>query len=294
MKIIPNQILLDALQCPICKSKMYLQEPLCEGGSTSLCCFGAKKHCYDLASSGYVNLMPSGHTAAGDSKQAVRARSNFLNKGYYSPAAEALCHTVCCYKNPEDGIVIDAGCGEGYYTAFLAKKGFSVAGIDLSRSAVEAGAKRFARNEIQHALFGVSSVFSLPFADEAASAVVNIFAPCVEEEYLRVLKNDGILIVMYAGPEHLMGLKRAIYDTVNENDSRADLPQKMKLLSEERIRFEITVHGNENLQNLFAMTPYYWRTSPSDCQKLAALEELNTTVDMMIAVYQKKDLTDRD
>lgn len=295
MKIYPNHFLLDALQCPICKSSMVLQRPEKEGSCTSLCCKGAKKHCYDVASSGYVNLMPPGHTAGGDSKQAVAARTRFLDQGYYQDAALALCELISQYQKADDGIVVDAGCGEGYYTSFLAKRGFSVAGLDLSRAAAEASAKRLAREGIEHAFFGVASVFSLPFQNESASVVVNIFAPCVEQEYARVLKPNGILAVMYAGPEHLMGLKHALYDVVIENDIRADLPKNMKLLRRERVRFEISVLGNENLQNLFAMTPYYWRTSQSDSEKLKALNELSTPVDMIIDVYQKtSDHLDRD
>jgi hypothetical protein len=36
------------------------------------------------------------------------------------------------------------------------------------------------------------------------------------------------------------------------------------------------------------MTPYYWRTSPSDRQKLEALEELTTEIEFDLRVYIKE------
>ena len=231
--------------------------------------------------------MAPGHAGGGDSKQAVRARTEFLNQGYYAPAAEALATALKDYGVPHNGLVIDAGCGEGYYSTFLGQQGYSVAGVDLSKFAVDAAAKRSARQGIMDSFFGVASVYSLPFSNESASAVVNSFAPCVEEEYLRVLKQGGILAVMYAGPRHLMGLKQALYTQTKENDGRDDLPKGMHLLEERRVQFEISVQGQASIQNLFAMTPYYWKTSPADSEKLTKVQELTTTVDMMIALYQK-------
>ena len=141
---------------------------------------------------------------------------------------------------------------------------------------------------IPHAFCGVASVIDLPFEDACACAVVNVFAPCAEAEFSRILRKNGILAVMYAGPEHLMGLKQVLYDQTKENDGRADLPTNLSLLEELRIRFDITVQGTQNLQNLFAMTPYYWKTSVSDAEKLCAVQELTTPVDMILAIYQKQ------
>lgn len=280
-KILPNSELVSILKCPKCGSSMEIQN------GASLICNGIRRHCYDFASSGYINLMPPGYSDSGDSKAAVRARKEFLDLELYRPAAEALAEALSEYL-PAGAKVIDAGCGEGYYTAFLAKKGFLTAGADISKSAAEATAKRAAATGVEHGFFCVGSVFELPFADASADAVVNIFAPCAEGEFSRVLRKGGILAVMYAGTDHLMGLKRAIYDVAHENDERADMPKDMKLLEQRRVKFGITVKGNTSVMNLFAMTPYYWRTSASDSEKLRDIEALETEVDMMIAIYQKQ------
>ncbi len=282
MKILPNEMILGALRCPICKSSMMLK------GDSSLICGGERTHCFDLASSGYVNLMPPGQAGGGDSRQAVRARSAFLDLRHYQSVADALCQLLEQYTTSPRGLLIDAGCGEGYYTVQPAKLGFTVAGADLSKFAVDAAAKRAARTSVEGSFFSVSSVFALPFFDESAQVVINVFAPCAEQEFLRVLRPDGVLVVAYAGPNHLMGLKRAIYDQTKRNDGRADMPREMELVEERRVHFDITVEGSENLQNLFAMTPYYWKTSPQDSAKLLKLNRLDTPVDIILALYRKK------
>ena len=272
----------DALLCPICKSRV---EIIYEN-SGRLQCKGPKIHSYDFASGGYVNLGAPVQSGGGDSKQAVRARSDFLNTGLYEPIADALRALLAKYLSP-DALVIDAGCGEGYYSERIAADGYSLAGFDLSKFATDAAAKRAKAKGSANSFFGVASVFSLPIADSSADAVVNIFAPCAENEYSRVLKDGGLLFVVAAGPEHLLGLKKAIYTEIHRNEARADMPVQMKLIHNERLTYSINVEGNESIKNLFAMTPYYWKTSQNDVQKLEALECLKTEIDINFEVYQK-------
>ncbi|MBO5938966.1 MAG: methyltransferase domain-containing protein [Clostridia bacterium] len=288
-RILPNKTILNSLSCPICSGNFSLKGVELERGSISLLCDGVRKHCYDLSSSGYVNFMPPGHSDGGDSKAAVRARTEFLNTDLYRPCADALTEMLAKHLAPNDGLVLDAGCGEGYYTELLARKGFSCLGFDLSRAAVDAASKRMARADHDNGFFCVGSVFELPVAENSCAAIVNIFAPCAENEFLRALRSRGILLVAYAGPEHLMGLKRAIYNTTKENDGRADLPKQMKQIDELRVRYSISVKTEAQIQNLFAMTPYYWRTSPTDAEKLRGLNELDTEVDMIFSVYRKDE-----
>ena len=125
--LLPNEHTVRAMRCPICQSEMNVQLPKDGQGSVCLICGGARKHSYDFASAGYVNLLQAAHAGGGDSKQAVRARSEFLSTELYRPAADALCDTLCRYFPDQNGLIVDAGCGEGYYTAKIAERGFSVA-----------------------------------------------------------------------------------------------------------------------------------------------------------------------
>ncbi len=279
-----NNKIEKALCCPICKSSMQIENM----GNRILVCNGEKKHCYDFSSSGYVNMAVTGKVNTGDSKQAVRARSMFLDAGYYAPIKNKLCEILNKYVS-ENGIVIDAGCGEGYYSNAITECGLSVLGFDLSKFATDFAAKRVKRSGYsENSFFGVSSVYTLPVFDRSANAAVNIFAPCVEGEYARVIDDDGVLIVVYAGPDHLMGLKSAIYKEAHKNEDRADMPKSMLCVETQRLRFKIDLKSNEDINNLFAMTPYYWKTSKEDFEKLDGMDELTTEIDILFSIYKKQ------
>ena len=271
-----NRTILDLLRCPVC------HEGMTETDDGRVChCRAEKPHCFDYAKSGHIYLAGP-HAGDGDTKEAVRARRAFLDAGYYQPLSDAVNHLL-----DEIGCrtVLDAGCGEGYYTNRMAESRDAL-GVDLSRAGVESAAKR-ARQMGTRAAFSVASIFSLPVRDASIDAVTNLFAPCAEDEFSRVLKDGGYLLLVGAGEDHLMGLKKAVYENPYQNVGRADLPTKMQEIRRERLRFEITVEGQEMIQNLFSMTPYYWRTSKDDREKLARLNTLTTTVDFDVFLFRK-------
>ena len=109
----------------------------------------------------------------------MRSRADFLDSGAYAPVLKTIAETLGKYL-PDGGCVIDAGCGEGYYSCGIAERGYAVLGFDLSKEAVLSASKRARREGRAETLFAVSSVYSLPVGNGVASAVVNIFAPCVE------------------------------------------------------------------------------------------------------------------
>lgn len=282
--------LISCLSCPVCGQELRVSED-----SRSLVCGGARTHCFDGGGGGYLPLAPR-HPGGGDAREAVRARSCFLNQGYYDPAREALCKLVAEYL-PAGGCLLDAGCGEGYYSVGLAAAGFSVAGFDLSKFAADAAARRARAERLRrmprcasHTLFAVGSVFELPLRDACMDGVVNVFAPCAAAEFARVLKPGGILIVAGAGEEHLMGLKSLLYDEAHVNDVRRDLPGgdvPLTFVGRSTVGFPVTVEGRESIDALFSMTPYYWRTSRDGQSRLAAVDRLETTVSFDFHVYKK-------
>ena len=281
MRILTDATIQKALRCPICGMPMAVRE------SGSLCCTGPRTHCFDFGASGYVNLSAPTQSGGGDSKQAVRARGQFLNLGHYAPIADGICSLLRRHLGDKDALVLDAGCGEGYYSDRMAAEGYATVGVDLSKFAVDAAAKRAVAAGRENAFYAAASVYSLPLADGTVDAVTNVFAPCAEQEYARVLKEGGFLLVAHAGEEHLMGLKRVLYAQTHGNTARADLPRELKKIDEIRVRYTVTVEGNEAILQLFAMTPYYWRTAKEDAEKLANLSSLTTEVDVLLTVYQK-------
>ena len=274
-----------ALRCPVC-GKALLSQQREDGRIAGLYCDGEKRHCYDVSRAGHVHLAPR-HSGGGDSKEAVAARSRFLRAGYYASARDELIALVKAHVG--NGLIVDAGCGEGYYTGGVAEaltQHACLCGFDLSKDAVQTASKAAGRENLP-AFYAVASVFELPLRDGCADGVINIFAPCAEQEYCRVLKDDGVLIVVGAGEQHLLGLKRAIYDEVYVNQARADLPVGMQLIEERTVQGEITVEGADMIAALFSMTPYYWRTPRAAAQKLEAIDRLTTEIAFDFKVYRK-------
>ena len=277
----------DVLVCPTCRASLRISPD-----GRSLWCNGERTHCFDGGGGGYLPLAPC-HSGGGDAKEAVRCRTAFLSKGYYQPAADALIDLLTAYL-PQGAAVLDAGCGEGYYSNQIAAHGFDVLGVDLSKFAVDAAAKaaKRARGEaLSRTVYAVGSVFELPVRDGSVQAVTNVFAPCAPNEYARVLTDGGYLIVASAGEDHLMGLKQCIYDDPYLNDPRRDLPDDSSpliLIDRQTARFDICVCGGEDLAGLFSMTPYYWRTDQAGRERLATVDTLPTAVNFDFHIYQKR------
>ncbi len=268
---------LAMLRCPVCASSMQTDEAV-----KSCRCAGARTHSYDFARSGYLNLTRPGE-GEGDLKDAINARRLFLGAGYYEPLSSEINSIL---QNLNAKTVLDAGCGEGYYTNRMTEKNRAVLGVDLSRAGIDAAAK-FAKQNVTGAAFVVGSIFSLPVADATCDVVTNLFAPCCESEFARALKSGGHLILVGAGERHLMGLKEVLYENPYLNPGRADLPTGMREVDRRRLTYSITVEGEESIEALFSMTPYYWRTSEADHAKLKNIQTLTTEVDFDIFIYQK-------
>ncbi len=259
-------------------------------------CFRCGKgHCYDKARSGYVNLLLSGSKnskSPGDNKQMVNARRDFLDKGFYRPMADAFCREVVRELGGLSEVnLLDAGCGEGYYTGrlyqALADAGLDVSllGLDISKFAAEKAAKRLA-GAGEKALIAAASIFHMPVADESCDAVVTLFAPFCGEEFLRVLKKGGLFVMVIPGARHLWELKQAVYDIPYLNEVKDYAIPGLTFLRSVPVDREITLHGKE-IMDLFVMTPYYYKTSQEGQQRAEALETLTTETSFEILVYRK-------
>ena len=268
--------------CPVCGEALSLD-------GKSLRC--GKGHCYDIARGGYVNLLMSnaqGGKRHGDDALMIKARRDFLEKGYYTPLRDAVCRVLTSFL-AQGATVLDAGCGDGWYTAalasHLAQEGIAadILGIDISRDALKAAARR--SEEIGLA---VASVYKLPVANGSCSAVLSIFAPLAEEEFARVLADNGLLLRVVPLEEHLWELKQAVYDVPRENPPDTETVQGFELAASEDVRYSINLQSNEDICNLFGMTPYYYKTGQNDQNKLRNIEQLEVKAAFGIRLWRKK------
>ena len=210
----------------------------------------------------------------------IAARCNFLEAGFYAPLRDLLKEKVYFYT-AKNGIIIDAGCGEGWYTEPL-QKDYAVVGFDISKEALKWAAKR---KYFTH--LAVASCYNLPLAEASADGAVNFFSPLADEEYARVLKQGGKLFRAVPGEHHLWQLKEAIYDTALPNRPEREDLVGMRLVERFPLQFEITLPSQEQIQALFQMTPYYYRTAPKDREKLKKYQTLTTRVEFTLLVYEK-------
>lgn len=273
----------DFLACPVCGA------PLERAEKSFLCLSqnGGKRHCFDISSSGYADLSYR-NGGSGDPKDAVNDRTAFLEKGYYKPLSDEILN-ICARHLPSDFFLIDAGCGEGYYSDRIASvfKDSYIFGADLSKHAVHRASVRRNMRGGQNSFFCVASVFSLPVLSQTANCVLSMFAPIAEQEISRVLKDGGILIVGAAGERHLYELKDAIYDEVHLNDPREDLPSSMFLIGKNNVSYKINIDNSDDIGRLFGMTPYKFRTSPKSMKLLSELNTLEVEINVDFYVYRK-------
>lgn len=275
-----NKTLYAALRCPLCGTTLSLSD------GCSLRCAGVRRHTFNIARAGYVNLnthLPS----SGDSAQMAAARRTFLRRGYYAPLAAALAHMAKTHA-PSLSLLADAGCGEGYYTEAVGAQFDAVLGADLSKHALALAGKHAKHADFGDKLFyTAASVYALPLADSSCDCVMSVFAPIAADEVLRVLKPGGVLLTAAAGRDHLTELKAVLYDTVIPNDMRRDYPTALSLVQDEALRFSVTV-AEEDIYPLFTMTPYFYRTRKERAARLSALKSLPVTLDFALRVYKKE------
>lgn len=262
--------------CPVCGGALEAEPGrlFCSGG-----------HSFDRSKYGYVNLFLSNQSARkrhGDDRAMVLSRRDFLDSGAYAPLQEAVCGLLAS-KLP-GGVLLDVGCGEGYYTAALqaACPQLRIAGVDLSREALRYAHKREARLEL-----AVASAARLPLASSALDALCCMFAPLEPKEYARVLKPGGLFLRAVVLEEHLMGLKAAVYDHPISNPPPQEELPGFQLAARQDLRYTLTLEDPAQIQALFRMTPYYYKTGRADQEKLERLTRLETQIAFGVLLYEK-------
>ncbi len=260
--------------CPLCRKTLYKEEKrvVCENG-----------HSFDRARRGYVNLLAGkGGRNHGDNKEMILARKNFLNSGLYEPLREALC-THLQEQMPKT--LLDAGCGECYYTEGMAKAlpECVFAGVDISKEALNSGCGRM-KERMEGA---VASIYSLPVTAEKFEALTLVFSPFSGEEFHRVLVPDGILYMVIPGKKHLWGLKKLLYEHPYENQLADYTLKGFEFLGEKVLDYTLTASGR-TLRDLFAMTPYFYRTPESGRNRVLQCESLQTEAVFHILRYRKR------
>jgi 23S rRNA (guanine745-N1)-methyltransferase len=168
-------------------------------------------HSFDVARSGYINLLQPQERRSkqpGDTAAAVAARRDLHDRGVTEPLLHGIAEIMAA--RPSD-VVLDAGCGDGFYLGTLARQtGFDAHGVDISIPAVDAAARRYRGCE----WIVANADRFVPYADRSFSIVLSITARMNAGEFRRVLRDDGRLLVALPAPEDLVELRGAGRDRV--------------------------------------------------------------------------------
>jgi 23S rRNA (guanine745-N1)-methyltransferase len=193
------------LLCPVRNCRLPL---VCEG--RRLKC--ERGHSFDIARSGYINLLQPQERRSpqpGDTSAAVAARRRLHDRGVTEPLLNAIADFGSAA--PAD-VVLDAGCGDGFYLGTLAQRtGFDAHGIDISIPAIDAAARRYPGCE----WIVANADRAIPYVDRSFSLLMSITARMNSAEFRRVLRNDGRLLVALPAPDDFAELRGAGRDRVD-------------------------------------------------------------------------------
>jgi 23S rRNA (guanine745-N1)-methyltransferase len=176
-----------------------------------------RKHSFDIARSGYINLLQPQERRAkqpGDTAEAIAARRRLHDRGFTNHHRLAIAEAI--HATPGD-VVLDAGCGDGFYLGTLQlETGFQAHGVDISIPAVDAAARRYPECE----WIVANADRLIPYADRSFSIVWSITARMNPGEFRRVLREGGRLLVAIPAPDDLIELRGSGRDRVAQTVER--------------------------------------------------------------------------
>lgn len=187
------------LLCPV--SDCHL--PLIRENKALVC---ARGHSFDVARSGYINLLqPQDRKSKqpGDTAEAVAGRRRMHDLGVTQPLLHGIADLAAASASD---VVLDAGCGDGFYLGTLAREtGCDGHGVDISTASIDAAARRYQACE----WIVANADRFLPYANRSFSLVMSITARMNSLEFRRVIRDDGRLLIAIPAPEDLIELRGA-------------------------------------------------------------------------------------
>jgi 23S rRNA (guanine745-N1)-methyltransferase len=275
-----------AMTCPVCF------DPLTAGAKVSKC---PRNHTFDRAREGYLNLLladQKGSNDPGDDRGSVAARRDFLTSGHYDFLSAAINQAIL-YGDSSPETVADIGCGEGYFLSRLSPMVPMSGryGLDISKSAMRLASRTF--RECQWAVANIAR--RLHLADDSCDVLLSNMAPRNADEFGRILKPDGRLIVVIPGSEHLIQLTDHLMALPSDQTGKADavteaMAHAFRLTSSEMIQH--TFDANQaTVQRLVTMTPLRWKSQKLAMDSLMELKNLRITASFQLLQFAREGST---
>lgn len=261
------------LRCPICRGAFALQ-----GGS--LVCPG--RHCFDVARQGDVNLVP-GRRETFYTKELFLSRAKVFERGLFDPVIEAISEAAARHVQEQTPVLVDAGCGEGYYTRRVCGGEAMVRiGFDLCKDAV-----RLAARSDKEGSYFVGDLANIPLADGCADVLLDVFTPANYAEFARVLRPGGVIIKLAPRAGYLAQLRGAAKGRLRSDfgGSRSEeyAKERMQILETKEITYTLPVE-QELLWHLARMTPMLAGIDP-DSLDLSTVREITIDETMVVGCF---------
>ena len=151
-------------------------------------------------------------------------------------------------------------------------------GIDISKEAIRCAAKRYKKAT----WIVANGMRDLPFADHSMDCILSVLAPRNLEEFARILKPEGQLLLGVPGPNHLIELRTQLTSSASDFEEKADeAVEKCAPHFIEKQRIHLTDHVSltpNQIADLIQMTPIFWNSSPEAKATVQKLEHLTITI----------------
>ncbi len=261
--------------CPLCQQALTLTD------KAYRC---TNNHSFDQAKQGYVNLLPvqfKHSKSPGDNKDMVIARRAFLDKGFYQPLADKMLALYQQYGQ-HDAALLDAGCGEGFYTHQHITAENQVYGVDIAKETIKISAKRY-----PNCHFSVGTLSKLSFSDNYFGWLVSVYAPILETEFTRVMQQDGYLLTVTPAEQHLFELKELIYQQANKHDITKSPINNLILIEEQQLTYAMNFEHSDDVLSLLAMTPFTFKASKELIKEIKTMSKFTCQADFILRLYKK-------
>jgi 23S rRNA (guanine745-N1)-methyltransferase len=249
----------------------------------------SRGHAYDVARSGYLNLLqPQDRRSrhAGDAKTAIEARARLLAAGVGRTILDAFVERTAALDLGSRPVVADLGAGSGDALGTLAaSRSILGIGVDLSTAAAEHAARRFP------ALTWVvaNADRRLPVLDQRLDLVISLHGRRNPAECARVLKRSGFLFVAVPAPDDLIQLREVVLGRGVERDRSdavvAEHSSGFTLVDRASVREQHRLE-RERLLDLLGATYRGKRTSTAT--RVDALERLDVTLASQAFVFSRR------
>ncbi|WP_116246851.1 putative RNA methyltransferase [Nocardiopsis sp. FIRDI 009] len=271
-----------ALACPTCGAALTT-------GERGLAC--AAGHSFNVAREGYASLL-TGATppGTGDSREMVADRLRFQRAGHYDPVGRALAQTLRrALADRAAPLLADVGGGTGHYLTQVLTALPDAVGLTLDVS--KFAARHAARAHPRGGAVTADAWRALPLRTDSVDALLNVFAPRSAAEFHRVLRPDGVLVVVTPAADHLAELRSplGLLDVDPRKDERLaeGLHGHFTPAGERELRFTMNL-THDDAATVVGMGPSARHIGPDDLRaRVAALPEpVAVTASMRLHLYR--------